>query len=137
MKPERYRELVSGRSNQLTDEEFADGWHFCDELDWALLPPQQAPCRFCGYHVLQLDGAVELKTAYHWHCAACSAVNFALPEKVEMTDADREAAYREFHGLGAWESLPSGWEDFEVVCIPPYVKCNGCRGLFATRDERA
>ena len=78
---------------------------------------------------------VELKTAYHWHCENCAAVNFALPEKAELTEAQREEAYREFHEMEEWEELPEGWERFDMVWIPDFVTCSECGETFGTLDE--
>ncbi len=82
-----------------------------------------------------MDDPVELKTAYHWHCERCSAENFALPQKAEMTKQDAEEAYRHFHGLEDWEELPLRWDEVELVQIPDTVKCTECGGEFLTMDE--
>lgn len=80
---------------------------------------------------------VELKTAFHWHCDDCSAENFSLPQKAEMTDEEAEAAYREFHELDRWQSLPPGWRCFEMVQRPDWVRCSQCGNAFATKDEES
>jgi len=79
---------------------------------------------------------VELKTAYHWHCEECGRENFDLPSKAEMTDEDREDAFRKFHELDEWVQLPEGWKQFEMVWIPDYVTCVHCGETFGTVDER-
>lgn len=49
---ERYREL-SRRGGLLTDEEEADGWHYCQEFDFLLTQGEQRDaegrCVFCGF----------------------------------------------------------------------------------------
>lgn len=78
---------------------------------------------------------VELKTAYHWHCEECGEENFALPQKAELTDEDRESAYREFHDLEDFATLPAEWRQFEMVWIPHSVTCKSCAFTYATMDE--
>jgi len=78
---------------------------------------------------------VELKTAFHWHCDECSQENFALPQKVELTDEDADRAYRWHHGLDDWCDLPEGWRQFEIVSIPDKVRCSNCDEVFLTMDE--
>lgn len=80
---------------------------------------------------------VELKTAYHWHCDECAAENFALPQKAELTQEEREEAFREVHQLEEWAELPEGWENFELVHIPKVVTCTDCGAEFLTMDERS
>ena len=80
---------------------------------------------------------VELRTAYHWFCEDCSRENFSLPEKPELTKTERAQVYRGLNGIAEWESLPEGWEQFEVVTIPEIVVCQHCKGEFETIDERA
>lgn len=79
---------------------------------------------------------VELRTAYHWHCENCAQENFALPQKAELTDSDRESAFRNFMQLDDWAELPEGWEHFELVHIPAKVVCSACGTEFETMDER-
>jgi rubredoxin len=79
---------------------------------------------------------VELKTAYHWNCDACGADNFDVPQKAELTEEDREQAYREIHELGEWEDLPENWREFELVTLPDQVTCEQCGETYFTRDER-
>lgn len=88
-------------------------------------------CTAVGEHVK----TVELKTAYCWTCEDCSEVNFALPQKAELTDDDAAEAYRSFHGLEEWADLPDGWRQFELVWIPPVVECKVCGMRFATEAE--
>lgn len=80
---------------------------------------------------------VELKTAYHWHCDNCSAENFALPEKAELTDSQAESAYRVLNMMDCFEELPQHWRQFEMVCIPNIVTCSECGHQYLTSDERS
>lgn len=80
---------------------------------------------------------VELKSAYCWHCEDCGFTNFDLPQKAELTDEDREAAYRKFHDLSEFSRLPEGWQDFELVMIPDTVTCPNCHREFKAIDERS
>ena len=80
---------------------------------------------------------VELKTAYHWYCEQCGADNFALPMKAELTPEMREKTYREMHNLKEeWIPLPEGWDNFQMVQIPFFVRCSSCGMEFSTKDER-
>jgi ribosomal protein L37AE/L43A len=79
---------------------------------------------------------VERRTAYHWHCEECAKENFALPQKVEMTEQERQVAYRRFYDLEDWRPLPEGWHEFELVHIPEVVTCSECGATFRTIDER-
>lgn len=78
---------------------------------------------------------VELRTAYVWNCEKCSAENWARARLAEMTDADREWAYREFHDLEEWAELPENWRDFEMVQVPETVTCAVCHTEFLAIDE--
>ena len=80
---------------------------------------------------------VILKTAYHWHCDNCSAVNFSLPQKAELTDEEAEEAFRGFWGLEEWAELPDDWRSFEMVEIPEIVTCSECGEEFATMHEES
>lgn len=82
-----------------------------------------------------LPKTVELKMAYHWICERCSADNFALPSREELTDEDREEAYRIYHALDEWSELPEGWKDFDFVWKPRTVTCQNCGETFETKDE--
>ncbi len=77
---------------------------------------------------------VELQTAFHWYCEECSYENFALPQKAELNDEAREAAFRQFHQLDEWAELPEQWAQFEIVCVPDIVICNDCKTEFNTVD---
>jgi hypothetical protein len=79
---------------------------------------------------------VELQTAFSWHCEECGHLNFALPQKAELTEADAETAYRHFHQLEDFAELPEGWQSFELVEIPDTVVCSECCEMFETTDER-
>ncbi len=74
----------------------------------------------------------ELKTAYHWHCEHCSAENFALPAKTELTEYEREMAFRQHYEMSHWEALPDDWQLFELVWIPDEVTCEECGATFPT-----
>lgn len=78
---------------------------------------------------------VELKTAYFWHCETCGGKNFSESVRVEMSDEDAEVAFRQFHEMEDWQVLPDNWRDFELVEIPPTVKCSACGDEFATMNE--
>jgi Zn finger protein HypA/HybF involved in hydrogenase expression len=79
---------------------------------------------------------VELRQAYHWHCEECGSENFALPQKAELTDEQREAAYRHFNQLDQWAELPEQWRNFQLVHIPETVQCSQCKATFETIDEQ-
>ena len=79
--------------------------------------------------------AVELKTAYHWHCDTCSEENFSLPEKLELTDDKAEEMFRYFNNLGPYADLPDDWRDFEVVKMSDTVTCKNCGEKFLTTGE--
>ena len=78
---------------------------------------------------------VELQTAYRWHCDKCSAENFAVPEKAELIDDEREEAYRKYHDVEEWEELPEGWSDFDLVWLPKLVTCKDCGEQFDAINE--
>lgn len=46
MTKERYKELTSNEDAKLTEQEFAEGWHFCNEFDGALVKgdPKEEYC---------------------------------------------------------------------------------------------
>lgn len=79
---------------------------------------------------------VELRTAYHWFCEECSRENFALPQKAEMTEEEREEAFRRFHDLDGFAELPEDWRQFEMVMVPETVTCAECGTEFNAIDER-
>lgn len=39
MSPERYKALDADPEGVVTEEEFAQGWHFCPDWDWLLVGP--------------------------------------------------------------------------------------------------
>lgn len=78
---------------------------------------------------------VELSTAFCWHCEECGHLNFALPQKAELTDEDAEMTYRRMHDLEDFAELPEGWRGFEFVEIPTTVRCIVCKEEFETQDE--
>lgn len=78
---------------------------------------------------------VEMSTAFSWWCEDCGELNFALPRKSELTDEEAEEAFRAFHDLEDWAELPEGWRQFELVQIPPIVKCSKCDSQFEGENE--
>jgi hypothetical protein len=47
MTDQRYDELMSDKNVELTDAEFADGWHFCFDWDGQLVGPGMQSMQFC------------------------------------------------------------------------------------------
>ena len=48
MTEERYKQLMEDDKAKLTDQEVADGWHYCYEFDGLLVGPGMGELRFCA-----------------------------------------------------------------------------------------
>ena len=83
--------------------------------------------------------AIELKLAFWWFCENCSEENFVKSQVTELTDEQREEAYRGMHELGEWEELPEQlpeqWDQFQMTTTPEIVTCVNCKTQFHARDE--
>ncbi|TWU67281.1 hypothetical protein V7x_28550 [Crateriforma conspicua] len=79
--------------------------------------------------------SVELRTAFSWHCPSCRAANFVQPDVADLSDDDAEAAFRRFNDLEPWQPLPSDWQEFEIVTMPPRVTCCRCHREFITQPD--
>lgn len=77
---------------------------------------------------------VELRQAFTWVCDDCLALNVQIPKLSELTDEDREHAYRQFHSMEDWQELPEDWRDFQMCWVPPTVTCQ-CGAEFQTELE--
>ncbi len=75
-------------------------------------------------------------TAYVWDCDDCGHENFVRAQVAEIVDEDREELFRKFHGMEAYEPLPDGWREFQMVTHPDIVLCRECEHAFDAIDDR-
>ena len=54
MTPERYNEIESDINSKLTEEEIAQGWHFCLEFDGMLALLGHEECCVCDSGIWEL-----------------------------------------------------------------------------------
>lgn len=47
MTPERIKELFNSPDAVITEEEWLQGWHWCDDFDGMLVGPRRAESEFC------------------------------------------------------------------------------------------
>jgi hypothetical protein len=72
---------------------------------------------------------VRLRRIFEWWCPACSVVNLAPYELIEVTEEELRA----LHDLEPWQEVPEG-VDAEAVAMPCVVVCGKCGVEFETDD---
>lgn len=82
------------------------------------------------------NSKARLFSAYSWDCDNCGAENFERAVTADLTDDEREEAFRHFHDLEPWTPLPEGWREFELVTSPTVVTCRSCGMEFEAEDDR-
>lgn len=78
---------------------------------------------------------VVLQTAFFFSCPKCHNDNFVAAVEAELTDEEREEAFRDYYDLESWQELPDNWKDFGLVWQPEHVQCLNCGEGYVTCEE--